>query len=132
MIHIEILELEEYSLLFADTSRGEAKPIDLQKLIFPPVKGSKGLIISAPVAGWIGDVILLHYRNKTSWVGRYDPNKKGAIVTLSLCPQKVMGEFIEIKLPCLKCWDNGNQKFIRAGAKFPYCTDHQDAAPHRQ
>lgn len=132
-IHLSVWDKEaEYTLLFVDASKGKPKPIELQKLQYPKIEGTKGLVISSPVSQWIGSRIVMQYRNRTSWVAVYDSKLHGAVVVKSLCSDKVIGELISITLPCLRCNELGIDKQIKKGAIYPYCTEHTESAPHRQ
>ena len=84
-----------------------------------------------PVPMWIAIAVDQRYRNRAKWIAGYDPKLGGAVVAVSLSPEKVIGEFIAVLLPCLKCQELGIEKYLKKGAKYPYCSQHTEAAPHR-
>lgn len=129
MISLRTHGQKKYTLLFVDATK-RTKPIELQKVSYPQLDGTKGLVIVGYVP-WIVSAVSYAYRNRTQWVAGYDPNLKGAVVVVSLTPDRVVGELIEMQLPCLKCAELGIETWVKPGAKYPYCTKHLEAAPHR-
>lgn len=129
MIRLSIHEQPTYTLLFVDATKS-TKPIELQKINYPQLDGTKGLVVVG-YSTWIMGAVFYNYRNRTQWVGGYDPILKGAVVIVSLTADRVVGELIEMALPCLKCAELGIEKKIKVGAKYPYCDDHRGVALHR-
>lgn len=128
MIRLNIHD-QTYTLMFVDATK-KAKPIELQKIQYPQLDGTKGLVIVG-YHTWIMGAVFYNYRNRTPWVAGYDPTLKGAVVIVSLSPDRVVGELIEMQLPCLQCAKEGVETWVKPGAKYPYCTKHQGYAAHR-
>lgn len=129
MIHLTPLKEKEekWTFLFIAQSGGRSQPLDLQKVEFPPVIGTPGLVLVAPVDIWVTVSTAIHYRNLVRWIGIHEPKLKGAVVVISQSKDTVIGELIPVNLPCLVC-----RKRLRADARHPYCVEHRDSNPTRQ
>lgn len=130
MLHLHLISADqeaEWTLLFVAQSGKRSQPLDLQKLVFPDVIGTKGLVVVAPVKLWVGGTIIIHYRNLVRWVAIHEPDLKGAVVILSQARERVIGEVIPLSLNCLVCGEE-----LRADAKAPYCVQHRGNNPSNQ
>ncbi len=124
LIHLSTQEYKDWTLLFVAQAGKRSQPLDLQKLVFPDVVGTKGLLIVAPVKNWVAAAVMIHYRNLVRWVSVHDPDLKGAVVVSSQSRDRVTGEVIPLNLDCLVCG-----KSLRSDAKAPYCVEHRGNNP---
>lgn len=128
MIHLNLIkEEDEWTLLFVAQSGKRSQPLDLQKLIFPLVSRTKGLVLIAPVKNWVAAKVGLHYENKVRWMAFHEPDLKGAVVVLAQSRDRVVGEVLPLQLRCSICGT-----VLRSDAKSPYCSDHRSSNPVNQ
>jgi CRISPR-associated protein (Cas_csx3) len=133
MIRLSVIKEDDFTWLFIEVRGKKPDRVDLLHLDYPAIAGTKGLVMSCgKVPYWTVTPIASQYRNLCRWQAMYDAEEKGAIVTTSFEALFRMGHFIPLKLPCLICRKEGGEKCLKAGAVYPYCSEHQNHALERQ
>lgn len=132
MLEIYKFDRPTYTLLVIESKNFTALDIERLKNVCPSVDGTKGVAIAgAPETNWtaIGDLFSF-YSNRSQWQGAYSPDLHGILVGNGF-GNVIRGEVIKMKLPCLECCRQGRDTEVKAGAKYPYCTEHYHRSPHR-
>lgn len=120
---------QDFTWLFVEAKGNQPDRTDIFHLknLYPSVEGYKGVIlVTGNLPGWFTAGVVAHYKNLCRWLAWYDPSEKGAIVFHSVSTDHNIGHFIPLNLPCLIC-----KKELKAGAKYPYCKEHEDSGLHR-
>ena len=133
MVILTRLEGECVDWIFIEM-RGKRKDrADLLRLVYPELDKRKGVIISPGGSPfWLLAKVYGYCRTRASWVGIYDGQEKGVIITDSNDIDYQVGNMINKKLPCLECHRQGVKRELKAGSIYPYCSEHQNHAPERQ